>query len=231
MSHTVPKRDPRALSRGCGAHRYRAGGSGSVAKLGRSSVADLRGTQEGRGTPEMGWRWKCLCRVARPGCSRCRTRGRSGARREAPRTPPRVGSLPWSPQLGMAAPPRATLPGQKLPSRLLFRNCPLFSWELGWAGGFGGAGSDASASFLSYGGCSVKGRGARKTPAFPLFPTGRGSSSKTLEPRPREQRGGPGPPPPPPAAAPRPPHAADRRRSPAVPRWLRKRFAGSVTAG
>lgn len=54
--------------------------------------------------------------------------------------------------------------------------------------------------------------------------------ARTLEPRPREQRGGPcpPPPPPPPAAAPCPPHAADRRRSPAVPRWLRKGSLGGV---
>lgn len=75
----------------------------------------------------------------------------------------------------------------------------------------------------------MQGHGARKTPAFPLFPAGTATSSQrqTLEAQPREQRGGPGPPPPPPAAALCPPHAADRRRSPAVPRWLRTRFAGS----
>lgn len=41
MSHTVPKRDPKALSRGCGAHRYRAGGSGGVAKLPRRELRTL----------------------------------------------------------------------------------------------------------------------------------------------------------------------------------------------
>lgn len=42
VSHTVLKRDPRALSRGCGAHRYRAGGRGGVAKLRRRELR-LRG--------------------------------------------------------------------------------------------------------------------------------------------------------------------------------------------
>lgn len=101
VSHTVPKRDPKALSRGCGARRYRAGGRGGVAELCRTELrGDLRGTQEGRGMPQMGWRRKYLCRVPGPGCSRSHTRGR----REAAQTPPRVGSLPWSRQPGMAAP-------------------------------------------------------------------------------------------------------------------------------
>lgn len=42
VSHTAPKRDPRALSRGCGAHRYRAGGRGGVAKFSRKELR-LRG--------------------------------------------------------------------------------------------------------------------------------------------------------------------------------------------
>lgn len=90
--------------------------------------APLRSTQEGRGMPKLGWRWKCLCGVAEPIYSLCPARSRSGAPREPAQTPPRVGSLPWSRQPGMRALPApscATLLGQKLPSRLLFRSDPL----------------------------------------------------------------------------------------------------------
>lgn len=90
------------------------------------SVADLRGTQEGRGMPELGWSWRCLCGVAGPGRSRCPAR--AGAMRGGRRRRPAEGRLrALERQPGVPAPRHS--PGQKLPSRLLLRNYPLSSRE------------------------------------------------------------------------------------------------------
>lgn len=230
-------------------HRPETGPEGSVPRVRRPQLPcrwqrrrlrrrELRLRGGFAGYPErqrdarVGWRWKCLCGVAGPGCSRCTTRGRSETRRQAAQTPPRVGSLPRSrhPRYARLSRGRNSRPGcalETIPSPLvtLLRSRDRVGRRLRrcWGG-------DTTAAFLSCGGGFVQGRGARKTPAFPLFPTGRATSSqrRTLEPQPRQQRGGPGPPPPPPAAAPCPPHSADRRRSPTEPRWLRTRFAGRL---
>lgn len=70
--------------------------------------------------------------------------------------------------------PCPSLPGQKLPSRLLFRNDPFSFREpagkqrRGGPGASGVPGGGPPPPFLSRGDHSVPGHGTRKTPAFPL---------------------------------------------------------------
>lgn len=255
MPHTVPKRDPEDDPRGCGARRHSAGGSGGGAKLrGREPrrlgvFSPLRGTREGSGMPEQGWRWKCLCEVGWVR-SRYPAPGRSAARREAAETPSEVrrggvGSLPRIRQPGKRALPAPPCPaclsrGRNYRPGCSFEIVPFpLGTLLGSRGGMGRRprrcwGRPAPPFPRPRRRLRARAR-LSENPCFPtwFFLRGGGTSSqrRALEQRPREQRGGPGPPPPPPAAAPCPPHAVGRRRSPAVPGSLWKRLTGCVLAG
>lgn len=113
VSHLVPKRDPRALSRGCGAHRYRAGGRGGVAKP-RTRELRLRGGFAGYPGRQRDARagMELAMSVWGGGAGLVPVPTRAGAMRGGRRRRPRRGSAPCPGAGSPVCPPRATLPGR-----------------------------------------------------------------------------------------------------------------------